>query len=474
MNMSIIFKSVLFAGLAIGLAACKMGPDYKPPADLLPSGFKSNEGWKPAEPIEGAPRGEWWTIYDDADLNALTAQVSINNQNLKASEAALRQSQAILEQARSSFWPSISAQGSGQRQGQSAGRPSSDVYAASATSSWEIDLWGRIRRSVEANETAAEASAADLVNARLSTQSALVQNYFLLRIADETKNLLDASVDAYTQSLEITRNRYNVGTAAKSDVVQAIAQLENTRSSAIAVGISRVQYENAIAVLIGKAPSEFRIEPKPFAVRIPNVPVGVPSRLIERRPDIAALERRMASANAQIGLAMTAFFPDISLSGSYGVSGTTTSNLFSVDNSVWSFGPKVAQLIFDGGLKWNQVKSARAAYDQSLANYRQGVLTALGQIENQLAALTFLERQSQVEQLAVNASEEAERLVLNQYKAGTLAYTSVLTAQTTALKSKQSALAIRSSQLSASVQLIQALGGGWQKSELTLETETAQ
>jgi NodT family efflux transporter outer membrane factor (OMF) lipoprotein len=470
MSMSLISRFAAM-GLLLAVAACKMGPDYTPPTDPIPAGYKESAGWKAAEPSDGTAHGPWWTVYNDATLNSLVSQVTITNQNLKAAEAALRQSQAILDQARSAFWPSISGQGSAQRQGQGARGSSTDLYSANAAASWEIDLWGRIRRSVEANEASAAASAADLSAARLSAQSTLAQNYFALRIADETKGLLDASVEAYTQSLTITRNRYNSGTAAKSDVVQAIAQLENTRSSAIAVGIQRAQYENAIAVLIGKSPSDFKLAPEFLVARIPEIPVDVPSRLLERRPDIAANERRMAAANAQIGLAITAFFPDISLSGSYGVSGSKTSNLFSADDSIWSFGPKISQLIFDGGLKWNQVKSARAFYDESVALYRQSVLTAMGQVENQLAALSILARQSEVEQAAVNAADEAERLVLNQYKAGTLAYTSVLTAQTTALNTKQNALTIRLNQLNASVQLIQALGGGWDRNQL--ETDAA-
>jgi NodT family efflux transporter outer membrane factor (OMF) lipoprotein len=468
--MNMISTRIALLGCVCALtSACALGPDYTPIETTLPANYKEAVGWKPVEPVDNTSRGAWWLTFGDPDLSALLEKVEVDNQNLKAAEAALRQAQATLEQARAGFWPSISGSGSAQRQSSktSANRSvESDLYSVSAGASWELDLWGRIRRSVEANQAAAAASAADLVNARLSAQSALAQNYFLLRITDETRALLEASVDNYQKSLEITRNRYAVGAAAKSDVVQAQAQLENTRASLISIGSQRAQYENAIAVLIGKSPSEFTLAPKPLAVPPPAVPAQVPSRLLERRPDIAALERRMVIANAQIGLAITAFFPDISLTGSYGVSGTATSNLFSADNAIWSFGPKVAQLIFDGGLKWNQVSAARAAYDQSVANYRQGVLTALGQVENGLAALKTLDRQAEVEQAAVNAADEAERLVLNQYKAGTLAYINVLTAQTTALNSKQSALAIRRDQLTTSVQLIQALGGGWDRAAL--------
>jgi NodT family efflux transporter outer membrane factor (OMF) lipoprotein len=451
-----------------GLTGCALGPDFVKPTVSLPDGFKENPGWKAATPSDDVIKGDWWTIFGDPVLDAYMRELNINNQTLKASEAAVRQARAVLDQSEAGFWPSISAQGAATRENtastQTLRGQSSQVtaYSASAAASWELDLWGRIRRQVESSEALAQASEADLLNARLSAQAALAQNYFQLRILDETKALLDASVDAFAKSLEITRNRYAVGTAGKSDVVQAIAQLENTKSSAIAVGIQRAQFENAIAVLLGKTPSEFSLPAKPLTADVPIIPIGVPSKLLERRPDIAGLERRMASANAQIGLAITAFFPDISLTGSYGVSSTATANLFSADNAVWSFGPKVAQLIFDGGLKWNQVKAARANYDQNVANYRLTVLTAMGQVENELAALRFLAQQAEVEQAAVNAADEAERLVLNQYKAGTLAYTSVLTAQTTALSSKQTALGIRRDRLNAAILLIQGLGGGWE------------
>ncbi len=455
-----------------GLTGCALGPDFVKPSVTLPDGFKENPGWKVAAPSDDVIKGDWWTIFGDPVLDAYMRELYVNNQTLKASEAAVRQARAVLDQSEASFWPSISAQGAATRQNTTstqAARGQSQVttYSTSAAASWELDLWGRIRRQAESSEALAQASEADLLNARLSAQATLAQNYFQLRILDETKALLDASVDAFAKSLEITRNRYAVGTAGKSDVVQAIAQLENTKSSAIAVGIQRAQFENAIAVLLGKAPSEFSLAPKPLTADVPVIPVGVPSKLLERRPDIAGLERRMASANAQIGLAITAFFPDISLTGSYGVSSTATANLFSADNAVWSFGPKVAQLIFDGGLKWNQVKAARASYDQSVANYRQTVLTAMGQVENELAALRFLAQQAEVEQAAVNAADEAERLVLNQYKAGTLAYTSVLTAQTTALSSKKTALGIRRDRLNAAILLIQGLGGGWDSKIIT-------
>jgi NodT family efflux transporter outer membrane factor (OMF) lipoprotein len=287
-----------------------------------------------------------------------------------------------------------------------------------------------------------------------------------LRSDDELKRLLDAAVAAYTISLEITRNRYSAGVAAESDIVQAQALLETTRAQAVGVGVQRAQFEHAIAILIGRPPAEFSIAPAPFTVFVPTVPTGVPSTLLERRPDIAAAERQMASANAQIGVAEAAYFPDLTLTASYGFTALSTANLFSASNKLWSLGAAVAETVFDGGARSAQVSANRAAYDQTVANYRQTVLTGFQQVEDQLAALRILEEQAAVQEGAVRAAREAERLVLNQYRAGTQAYTSVLTAQTTALTDEQTALTIAQNRLVASVSLIQALGGGWNASQL--------
>ena len=459
--------------LALGsLAACEVGPDYVRPTAPTPAAYKEIDGWKPSEPREAASGTAWWTIYEDPLLDDLETQIDISNQTLKASEAAFRQASALVQEARSAFFPTVAVDASATRSGAGSGRSPAgrsaitSQFTATGNLSWEIDVWGRIRRSVEASYASAEASAADLAAARLSAQSALAADYLALRISDELKRLLDATVDADTKALQITRNRYNQGTAARSDVAQAEAQVEGVKAQAINVGVQRAQLEHAIAVLIGKPPADFSIAPTPLELDVPVVPPGVPSTLLERRPDIAAAERSAASANAQIGVAVAAYYPAITLSASYGFEGSAIETLFRASNAVWSVGPQLAETVFDAGLRSAQVAAARAFYDQTIANYRQTVLAAFQQVEDELAALRILEQQAEVQDRAVKAAEEAERLILNQYIAGTVAYTNVVTAQTVSLGNKQTALAILQSRLAASVVLIEALGGGWTAADL--------
>jgi len=459
--------------LALGsLAACEVGPDYVRPTAPTPAAYKEIDGWKPSEPREAASGTAWWTIYEDPLLDDLETQIDISNQTLKASEAAFRQASALVQEARSAFFPTVAVDASATRSGAGSGRSPAgrsaitSQFTATGNLSWEIDVWGRIRRSVEASYASAEASAADLAAARLSAQSALAADYLALRISDELKRLLDATVDADTKALQITRNRYNQGTAARSDVAQAEAQVEGVKAQAINVGVQRAQLEHAIAVLIGKPPADFSIAPTPLELDVPVVPPGVPSTLLERRPDIAAAERSAASANAQIGVAVAAYYPAITLSASYGFVGSAIETLFRASNAVWSVGPQLAETVFDAGLRSAQVAAARAFYDQTIANYRQTVLAAFQQVEDELAALRILEQQAEVQDRAVKAAEEAERLILNQYIAGTVAYTNVVTAQTVSLGNKQTALAILQSRLAASVVLIEALGGGWTAADL--------
>ena len=466
------------------LAACEVGPDYQKPAAANPPAYKESnetaakaEGWKPAEPKDTASRGAWWSIYNDSVLDGIESQVEISNQNLKASEAAFRQARALVSEARAGYFPVLGANASVQRSGQGAGSNSSSgrtfstsraqtQYDLTATASWDLDVWGRIRREVESNEASAQASAADLASARLSFQSELAADYFTLRIDDEQSRLLNATVDAFQKSLEITQNRYRAGVAAKSDVAQAQTQVETTRAQAIAVGVQRAQLEHAIAVLIGKPPAEFSIEPEPFRSDIPEVPAGVPSTLLERRPDIAAAERRMAAANAQLGVAIAAYYPDLTLSASYGFVGPVLGSLIQASNAVWALGPTLAETIFNGGLREAQVEAAKAAYDQTVADYRQTVLGGFQQVEDELSNLRILAQQARVQEGAVKAAQESERLTLNDYKAGTVAYTSVVTAQATALSNEQGLLNIQQAQLAANVALIQALGGGWTVADL--------
>jgi len=463
-------RRVALAFVLAPLAACEVGPDYVRPTAPTPVAYKEIDGWKPSEPQVAASGTAWWTIYNDPLLDDLEKQIDISNQTLKASEAAFRQASALVQEARAAFFPTVALDASAVRSGAGGGQTGRATiktqFAVTGDLSWEIDVWGRIRRTVEASYASAEASAADLAAARLSAQSALAADYLALRISDELKRLLDATADADAKALQITRNRYNQGTAARSDVAQALAQVEGVKAQAINVGVQRAQLEHAIAVLIGKPPAEFSIAPTPLELRVPVVPPGVPSTLLERRPDIAASERSAAAANAQIGVAIAAYYPAITLSASYGFVGSAIQTLIRASNAVWSVGPQLAETVFDAGMRSAQVAAARASYDQAIANYRQTVLAAFQQVEDELAALRILEQQAEVQDRAVRASEEAEALILNQYKAGTVAYTSVITAQTVSLGNKQTALSILQSRLSASIVLIEALGGGWTAADL--------
>jgi len=478
--------ALALAGLGL-LTACSVGPDYETPTMDIPAVYKeakAQDGWKQGQPLDHMDRGAWWAVYDDPVLDALARQVEVSNQTLKASEAAYRQAVAVIQAARASYFPTLTftpsvtrSQGSSASSGGSSSSapisrpPVRTTYDVGGNASWDIDVWGRIRRTVEADTASAQASAGDLAAAKLSAQATLVTSYFQLRVADELKRLLDASAAAYAQSLQITRNQYASGVASRADVVQAETQLKSTQAQAINVGVTRAKLEHAIAVLIGKAPAEFAIAPAKLATNVPEMPSGVPSALLERRPDIAAAERRVAAANAQIGVQVAAFYPDLTLSGALSYAGTSTTGLIQTAHRVWSVGPALSQILFDGGLRSAQVEEARANWEQSTATYRQTVLTAFQQVEDQLAALDVLKRQADVQDEAVRSAQEAEKLVLNQYKAGTVAYTNVVTVQTAALANEQNALTILENRLLASVSLIQALGGGWEASQLPAEPQ---
>lgn len=473
--------------MAAGLAACTVGPDYERPIAATPAAYKEAaykeiDGWQPSQPRDLADRGAWWSVYNDPALDQLERQVDISNQNLKAAEAAFRQARAIVAEARAGLFPTVAVDASAQRSGQGAGAGTSGAtvsrggrvqnqFSATAVASWELDVWGRIRRIVESDVASAQASAADLASARLSAQALLATDYFQLRVADELERLLDTTVEAFGRALQITTNRYQQGISARSDVASARAQYESTRSQAINVGVQRTALEHAIAVLTGKPPAELTIAAAPLAVGAPVTPPGLPSTLLERRPDIAAAERRVAAANAAIGVAVAAYYPAITLSASYGVVSTALDTLFSTASGVWAVGPQLAQTVFDAGLRSAQVEAARAFYDQDVALYRQTVLAGFQQVEDQLAALRILEQQAAVQDAAVAAAREAEQLIFNQYTAGTVAYTSVITAQTIALANAEAALTIRQNRLVASAILIEALGGGWDAAQLPSDAE---
>jgi NodT family efflux transporter outer membrane factor (OMF) lipoprotein len=465
--------------VALLLSACTVGPDYQRPAAPVPAVYKE-AGWKIGEPFDSIDRGAWWSVYADPVLDALEKQIDISNQNLLAAEAAFRQSEFIVAQARSQFFPigTIDASAQRSRGGGTAGAGTTPVgggggggrisnfFSTSTAASWTPDLWGRVRRNVESNVAGAQASAGDLASARLAAQGALASDYLQLRIADELKRLLDATAKYYDESLRITRNQYNQGIASASDVAQAETQLRSTEAQAIAVGVTRAQLEHAIAVLIGKPPAELSIAPSDVGTKVPVVPAGLPSALLERRPDVAAAERQMAAANAQIGVAEAAFYPTITLSADYGVMALQISKLFTDQARFWAFGSSLAQTVFDAGARSAILGEARAAFDQTVANYRQTVLTAFQQVEDQLAALRILSEQAEAQTAAVKSAREAERIINNQWLAGTVAYTSVVVAQATALANEETALNIRQNSLVASAALIQALGGGWDSSQL--------
>jgi NodT family efflux transporter outer membrane factor (OMF) lipoprotein len=479
---------VTMAALVTALlaAGCAVGPNYQRPPAPVPQRFKEAEGWKPAEPREAASGSDWWSVYDDATLDALEKQIDVSNQTLKASEAAWRQSEALVSQARAGLAPTIGVAATGTRSGGAGsaraavgGAPTPisvhpvNQFGLSANGAWDIDIWGKIRRTIESDVANARASEADLAAARLSAQAQLAIDYIGLRVADEQRRLLDETVEAYTRSLEITRNQYKVGVVAKADVITAETQLDGAQSLQIAIGVTRATLEHAIAVLVGKAPGDFSLPSGTLGPAVPVTPAGVPSSLLERRPDVAAAERRMAAANAQIGIAIAAYFPDLTLSGSFGYVSNVVSGLVKAPNNVWSFGGSATDTLLDFGARPAQVRQARAAYDAAVADYRQTVLVAFQQVEDQLATLRILEQQVQVQEQTVKSANLSVQLTLNQYRAGTVAYTAVVTAQTIALADAQTLLNIRQSRLSASVALIEALGGGWSADSLGTRTGTA-
>src|SRR6516164_9841467 len=406
--------------VVIVVSACTVGPDYQRPDAPVPAQYKE-AGWKVGEPLDAIDRGAWWSIYKDPLLDDLEKQIDISNQNLKAAEAAFQQAEWIVAQARAGFFPTGVLNASAQRSRTGGGSSSStgagrsgfttSSFSTSGSASWVPDLWGKIRRTVEGDVASAQASAGDLASARLSAQGALASDYLQLRVADELKRLLDAAASYYAESLRITRNQYLSGTTDQSAVSQAEAQLESTQAQAIAVGVTRAQLEHAIAVLIGKPPAEFSIPPTDRVIAVPIIPPGLPSALLERRPDIAAEERLMAAANAQIGVAEAAFYPDITLSADFGVMALKTAKLFTEQARFWAFGSTLAETVFDAGARRAVVAQTVAVFDQAIANYRQTVLTAFQQVEDQLAGLRILAQEAEVQDKAVAAAFEAARIL---------------------------------------------------------------
>jgi NodT family efflux transporter outer membrane factor (OMF) lipoprotein len=464
-------RAIALAAL-LGLGGCLVGPDYEKPGAPAPAAYKEawrpgplEPGWAPSRPNDAIDRGQWWSIYGDPILDGLERQIDISNQNLKAAEASFREAEAIVAEARAGLFPTLDAAASAARSRVSGGKISNN-FSTQLNAGWVPDLWGAVRRQIESNLASAQASAATLASARLSAQAALATAYVELRVADELQRLLSQSVEAFAQALQIVTNQKRSGTTDQSAVDQARAQLEGTKAQLIAVGVSRAQFEHAIAVLIGKPPAELTIAPVETVLLVPLIPAELPGALIERRPDVAAAERDMAAANARIGVEVAAFYPTVTLSGDYGVQSSMLRKLFTASSRIWSFGSDLAQTILDGGLHNAQVDADKAAYDVTAANYRQVVLTAFQQVEDELAAERILAQQAQAEDAAVAAARGAEKTINNQYLAGTQAYTAVIVAETTALNDAVQAVNIRQSRLIASVALIEALGGGWDASQL--------
>lgn len=470
--------------LSLALSACAIGPDYQRPQLQTPVQFKQIEGWTQAKPGDVLERGSWWQLYADSELNALVERLNISNQNLAASEAQYRQARALVRGARAAFYPSLSSSAGATRSSQGNGSNTSSVSTTSSTggisksyelglnAAWELDIWGKLRRSLESSRANYEASAADLAALKLSLQAELVQNYLQLRVLDDQQRLLDATVAAYERSLKLTENQYNAGIVPKSDVSQALTQLKSTQAQAIDLKWQRAQLEHAIAVLIGVPPSELSIAVREQLPALPAIPVALPSQLLERRPDVAAAERRVIAANAEIGVAEAAWYPDLTISASGGYRGSSFADWIDLPNRFWSLGPQLALTLFDGGARSAELERSEAAYDQTVAQYRQSVLDSFREVEDYLVQLRVLQQEAVIQQEALDAARESLRLIENQYRAGTVDFNSVVSVQATALNNERTTLSLLGNRLTASVQLIAALGGGWQQ-QLLLEEQPA-
>ncbi len=465
---SCALSMLLFAG-------CTVGPKYKRPAAEVPGAYKEVGDWKPAQPNEQSLGGNWWELFHDPQLNALELQVNVSNQNLKAAEAQYRQARAVLRYSRADLFPTVNAAPSATRVKTSSNRPPPSATFNGITYndfqipfelSYQIDVWGRVRRTVESYRDQAQASAADLATVNLSMHSELAVFYFQARTLDAEEQLLNSTVVQYQQALELIQNRFAGGLASDVEVQQAKTQLETTRAQAVDVGVARAQYEHAVAVLIGKPPAEFSLPPLPLRTPPPSIPAGLPSELLERRPDIAAAERRMASANAQIGVAKAAYYPSISLGATGGSESSVITTLLSGPSGLWSVGSSALFTVFDVGRRRAASDQAVAAYDQTVANYRQTVLTGFQQVEDNVAALRIFENEAQVQDRAVTAAQKYLELANTRYKGGVTSYLEVTTAESAALSDEVTAVNILGRRMVNAVLLVQALGGGWDSSAL--------
>ena len=476
------FSSLIAASIA--LSACKVGPNYHKPDAPVPVAYKELPAdapvWKPSTPQDDKDRGIWWSIYNDPELDKLEREVNISNQNVKEFEAEYRDAVALLNEAKASLYPTVSISGGVQRGGggggtaavssavgSGAGGSTHTEFTLEPNISWQPDLWGTIRRQVESRKAGVQVSEANLANALLSAQATLASDYFDLRASDSLRTLLAQSLDLDRRVVEITENEMKSGTASSGDLASAQSQLLAAEAQLIAVDQTRGTFEHAIAVLTGHLPSQLTIPQAPLASTVPEIPVAVPSTLLERNPSIAAAERQMQQESALIGVAIGSYFPTLSLSAIGGYAGSPLSSLFNVGNRIWSLGASASDTLFQGGAQVAAVSAARANYDQFVATYRQTVLSSFQQVEDELLALRVLQKEDEVQTQAVKSAQVAADVALNEFNAGTVAYTTVATAVQTLLANQQTALTIQQNRLVASVTLIEALGGGWETSQLS-------
>jgi len=461
--------AVLLASSVLG--GCTVGPDYHKPTAPISTTFKEAQGWKAASPQDELPKGPWWALYQDPQLNALVAQVQLNNQNVAVYAAQYQQALALVRESRANQFPLLTGTGSSTRSETSTGSSSSTTsssggvrkeHSASLDLSWEADIWGKLRRTTEQDRASAQASAADLSNATLSAQSSLAQDYFQLRLLDRRIALYRETIDGYQRYLQIIQNKYDEQIVSRADLATGKTQLQSAQASMLDLQWQRAQYEHAIALLMGKPPADFALAADPaWQYHVPDVPLGLPSRLLERRPDIAAAERQMAAANAAVGVATAAYYPDLTLSASGGYQSSTLSNLFSLPNRFWSIGPSLTGTILDFGATKASVDQARHAYDASVATYRQTVLTALGEVEDYLVELRTLQPELEARRNSAQSAEDSASVSRDQYEAGVIDYLDVATTQATSLNERQTLLSLVATQLVTSVQLQAALGGSW-------------
>ena len=455
--------SACTVALALLLSACSATPPYRQPEMPVPAAFKeAGATWAPAAPADALDRGPWWELFGDAELNRLAEQVQLSNQNIAAAVAAHAQAQAVVRQQRAGLFPSATLSGGATRTGGEGGSRTDTAPKASLGVDWAPDLWGRLESGVHSAEASVQASEADLASARLSAVGTLASAYFQLREADAEIELLQATVTGYERSLQIARNRYAAGVVAQTDMLQAQTQLANARADLATVRQNRARLEHALAVLTGRAPADFSLVRAPWAAEVPQVPLGLPSDLLQRRPDIAAAERAVAAANAQIGIQRAAYFPSLSLGASLGSGGSGVADLFKASHLVWSLGLSVAQTVFDAGATAARVDAAQAARDARVANYRQTVLMAFQGVEDQLTALRTLQEQEPLRREALSAAERTAQQQLNRYREGQVGYTEVVAAQASALAAQRALLQLQVNRQLAVVALVQALGGGWQ------------